>query len=275
MAGLSAVERMQMKNFDIAEHFKKIDVLDKGSIELVDGMILDPNLKVVNSARVSFKKESEEFSDKDSKLVKYLYDHGHFSTYRHSFYTFRVKAPLFVFRQWWKYQIGSTWTHDDLAAVAIEIPETNWNEVSGRYVNLDPDFYIPSSFRKQSKNNKQGSEGEMNDFSDGSDISSFMADECERSYKAYQRMIDEGVGKEMARMLLPQNIYSECIWTCSLQALVHFFQQRLKDDAQYEIREYAFAVYKLLRPFMKDLIEIRAVDGFSWLREQLKNLESL
>lgn len=264
-----------MKNFDIVEHFKKIDVLDKGSIELVDGMVLDPNLKVVNSARVSFKKESEEFSDKDSKLVKYLYDHGHFSTYRHSFYTFRVKAPLFVFRQWWKYQIGSTWTHDDLAAVAIEIPETNWNEVSGRYVNLDPDFYIPSSFRKQSKNNKQGSEGEMNDFSDGSDISSFMTDECERSYKAYQRMIDEGVGKEMARMLLPQNIYSECIWTCSLQALVHFFQQRLKDDAQYEIREYAFAAYKLLRPFMKDLIEIRAVDGFSWLREQLKNLESL
>ena len=260
-----------MEKFDLTKYFAKIEVLDKGSVELIDGTMGDPNLKVVNSARVSFNKESSEFVEKDRKLVRFLYDHGHFSTYRHSFYTFRVKAPLFVFRQWWKYQIGSSWVHDDLGA-NIEIPETNWNEVSGRYVNLEPDFYIPNSFRKQSNNNKQGSEGEVSCFIDGIELISFFENECNRLYDAYQKLISVGVGKEMARMLLPQNIYSECIWTCSLQTLVHFFQQRLKDDAQYEIREYAFAVYRLLYPFMKDLIQIRINDGYTWLHEQMVRL---
>ncbi len=262
-----------MKKFRIEDHFKAFNVLDKGKVELIDGSYGDPNLKVVNSARVSFKKESEEFSEKDAKLARFLYDHGHFSTFRHSFYSFRVKAPLFVFRQWWKYQIGSSWIHDDLRT-NIEIPETNWNEVSGRYVSFEPEFYTPESFRKQSKNNKQGSEGEISTFSNGEHIATFFEEACKNSYISYQKMIDEGVGKELARMVLPQNIYSECIWSCSLQTLIHFFQQRLKDDAQYEIREYALAVYRLLFPFMKDLIEIRISDGYTWLHEQMVHLSS-
>src|SRR5580698_2905750 len=87
-----------MEKFDVTKMFRKIDVLDHGHVELFDAMILDPRLKVANAARVSYKKESKEYSEKDAKLVKFLFDHGHFSTYRHSYFSFRIKAPLFVFR---------------------------------------------------------------------------------------------------------------------------------------------------------------------------------
>jgi thymidylate synthase (FAD) len=253
-----------VSKFDISDFFKQTQVLDKGHIALIDGMVCEPRLKVVNSARVSFNKTSDEFTSKDEKLVRYLYEHGHYSTYRHSFFTFRVKAPLFVMRQWWKYQVGSEWTHDDLGA-QIAIPETNWNEVSGRYVEFTPEFYVPNTFRMQSKNNKQGSFGELDNFADGSSIKEYFTEQCNNQFVAYQKMLQEGVAKELARMVLPQNVYSECIWTCSLQTLVHFFQQRLKDDAQFEIREYAVATYDLLLPFMKELIEIKNTEGYSHL----------
>lgn len=247
--------KMTKEKFDVTKYFKKIDVLDKGFVELIDGMVTDPNLKVVNSARVSFHKESNEFEEKDKKFTRFLYDHGHFSTFRHSYFSFRIKAPLFVFRQWWKYQVGSNWEHDDLST-SIQITDTSWNEVSGRYVEFQPDFYVPDVFRKQSKNNKQGSEGEIDKLADGSDIKQKFEASIQQSYEVYKELVSAGVAKEISRFMLPQNVYSECIWTCSVQTLVHFFQQRLKDDAQFEIREFAYGIYSLLTPFMGSLIEI-------------------
>lgn len=240
-----------MTEFNIKEFFAKNSVLDHGFIELIDGMVTDPRLKVVNAARVSFNKESKEFTEKDEKLVKFLYEHGHFSTYRHSFFSFRIKAPLLVFRQWWKYQVGSEWMNDEIGS-QIQIPETNWNEASGRYVEFDELFYTPETFRKQSKNNKQGSEGEVDD-----PIAALTLYQtaCENQFSAYRALIQLGTAKEIARGILPQNIYSECIWTVSLQGLVHFFNQRLKPDAQFEIREYAKATYLLCKPFMECLIK--------------------
>lgn len=260
-------KKMSNTKFDITEHFKSMDVLDKGYVELIDGMVVEPGLKIVNSARVSFNKESQVFEERDKKLTKYLYDHGHFSTFRHSYFTFRVKAPLFVFRQWWKYQVGSQWQHDDLAP-SIEIPETNWNEMSGRYVELSNDFYIPSVFRKQSKDNKQGSEGEISEFPDGTNIKSRFEAAVQASYDCYKELVNAGVAKEISRVMLPQNVYSECIWTCSLQTLIFFFKQRLKDDAQFEIREYAWGIYSLLRPFLGSLIEINE-SGYTYLQNKL------
>lgn len=111
-------------NFDIKEHFRKEDVLDHGKVELIDGMVSHPVLKVVNSARVSFNKEASSLEEKDIKLVKYLIEHEHFSTLRHSYFSFRVKAPLAVFRQWWKYQIGSQWIENE-GLGSIEIPDTS------------------------------------------------------------------------------------------------------------------------------------------------------
>src|SRR5262245_44326874 len=91
----------------------KVPVLDKGYLELIDWMGTGPRLKIVNSARVSFLKESRTFSEKDAGLVNFLYQHGHFSTFRHSYFSFRIKAPLLVFRQWWKYQIGCDWVENE------------------------------------------------------------------------------------------------------------------------------------------------------------------
>jgi thymidylate synthase (FAD) len=247
--------------FNIKDHFRKIDVLDKGHVELMDGMITDPMLKVINSARVSFLKETTELTDRDRKLIKFLVDHEHFSTLRHSYFSFRVKAPLSVFRQWWKYQIGSEWVENENVG-SIEIPDTSWNEASGRYVEFEPEFYIPEAIRIQSKDNKQGSHGKLEvripveHLDNGLDPVSFFEHSCIRQYEDYKELVKAGAAKEQARMLLPQGIYSECIWTCSLQTIMFFLHQRLKEDAQWEIREYAKSIHELVKPLLVDgLIE--------------------
>lgn len=236
-------------NFDVTKYFNYKPVLDLGYVELIDGMVTNPMLKVVNAARVSFLKESKELSDKDEKLIKYLIDHEHFSTLRHSYFTFRIKAPLAVYRQWWKYQIGSDWLESENVG-SIEIPDTSWNEASFRYVDVEPQFYIPDSIRIQSKDNKQGSSGKLEILNNGEDPILYFKSACQHQYERYRMMVDSGGAKEQARLLLPQNIYSECIWTCSLQTILYFLHQRLKEDAQYEIRQYAQAVKQIIEPLL-------------------------
>lgn len=237
--------------WNVRDYFVSLPVLDKGSVELVDAMIEHPLLKIVNSARVSFAKSSESFEEKDKKLVKYLSDHGHFSTFRHSYFSFKVKAPLFVFRQWWKYQIGSDWTNSDELGATVSIPDTGWNEVSGRYVEHAPEFYIPDAFHKQSASNKQGSTDEIiNRLEDGvSSIGAYLS-HVQNSYTLYKQMIGAGIAKEEARMVLPPSIYTECIWTCSVQTLIHFLNQRRDAHAQRHIRAYADAVHEIVFPIL-------------------------
>lgn len=264
---LFILPRIPMSEFNIKEHFKWIPVLDKGHVELFDGMVTDPRLKIVNSARVSFAKESKELTERDIKLIDFLFKHEHFSTFRHSYFSFRIKAPLCVFRQWWKYQIASEWVENENVG-AIQIPETNWNEASGRYIEFEPEFYIPTVMRGQSKDNKQGSAGVVDtvtkivvnpeDFSEREVTTAahtFLAWACNSSYQNYKDMVKAGVAKEQARMVLPQNIYSECIWTISLQGVLWFLHQRLKADAQWEIREYAKAVWQLLSPMLAPMLD--------------------
>lgn len=246
--------------FNITNYFEKIDVLDKGSVELIDGMVSHPLLKVVNSARVSFNKTSEKLTERDYKLIKFLHKHGHYSTFRHSYFSFRIVAPLFVFRQWWKYQVGSDWLENDGNVGSIEIHDTSWNEASGRYVLFKPEFHMPQTFRLQSKDNKQGSYGEISEI-DGVEISEIYKSVYDQQYRVYEHLTKSGVAKEQARMVLPQSIYSECIWTCSLQTLMLFFEQRLKSDAQFEIREYATAVYQLIKPLVEQMYESELKEG--------------
>jgi thymidylate synthase (FAD) len=242
----------QTNTFDITKFFGSRKVLDKGYVELIDGMVSDPKLKIVNAARVSFQKEVKELSERDIKLIKFLFEHEHFSTFRHSYFTFRIKAPLLVFRQWWKYAIGCDWIENENVGT-IELPETNWNEASGRYVEFQPEFYIPETIRKQSKDNKQGSEGKLETLANGEDPVVFFQGACNSMYESYQLLVKSGAAKEQARGLLPQNIYSECIWTCSLQCVLYFLHQRLKSDAQFEIREYAKNIGQLMMPILSPL----------------------
>lgn len=242
------------ERFNIRDHFQTLSVLDKGHVELNDGMVIEPKLKVVNSARVSFLQNSTEFEDKDAKLIKYLMEHEHYSTFRHSYFTFGIKAPLFVFRQWWKYQVGSHWEENESGAIII--PGTGaWNEQSGRYTKFEPEFCIPEHIRIQSKNNKQGSGGILTQLENGEDPVKFYEAACNRQYEDYKYMIKSGAAKEQCRGFLPQNIYSACYWTCSLQTILFFLHQRMKPDAQFEIREYAKGVWGLIKPIFSELEE--------------------
>lgn len=258
----------------------EIPVLDKGIVSLNDFMVKDPVLKVVNAARVSFGKEVDEITEKDIKLIQFLYKHQHFSTFRHSYFTHKFKMPLCVARQFWKHQVGCEWIESDCftGSGSIDLPSTSWNEVSGRYIEFLPEFYIPSELRKQSTNNKQGSSDEVvkeiyqyslwNEKTRSSvEVSpvllttnpvQFFEDSCMRQFRDYETLVKNGTAKEIARMVLPQNLYSECILTWSLQAILYFLHLRLAPTAQFEIREYAKAVYSTIKPVFETMqIEIQ------------------
>jgi len=227
-----------------------------GFVSLVDRMQTDPAMKVVNSARISYQATQTEFSEKDSKLCAFLWKHGHTSPYRHTFFTFHWKAPLFVFRQAFKYQVGSGWRKYEIngEAVSLEVFDVmfdtdkgcSWNEVSGRYVQWEPEFYVPKVLRSNpSHGNKQASFALPDDF-DHEGERDLMRAQCEQAFALYQERIDRGIAKEIARMCLPQNIYTQAYWTVSLQGVLHFLDQRLKPDAQFEIRRYAEGIYDLV-----------------------------
>ncbi len=227
-----------------------------GFIALVDRMRGDAALKVVNAARISYQRKRGEFGEEDRKLARFLWVHGHTSPYRHSFFTFHWKAPLFVFRQAFKYQVGSTWREyevdgESVSAAAYDVffdtdKGCSWNEISGRYVKWTPEFYVPATMRANPPHgNKQASVELPADF-DHAGERERMREECEQAFRLYRERLERGVAKEIARILLPQNLYTQAYWTVSLQGVIHFLSQRLKPDAQCEIRRYAEGVHALV-----------------------------
>lgn len=214
----------------------KIDVLDKGYVRLVDHMGSD--LSIVNAARVSYDKESAEFSDRDARLLQFLMDHDHTSPLRHAALTFEVYAPLMVARQWWKYAVGSTYIDD----------QNGWNESSRRYVTENEEFYEKFTWRSAPENSKQGSGDDLDPTT--SSMWTMILDQYLRHSEAlYFRAINAGIAPEQARLFLPANgLYVRWRWTVSLASLIHFLDQRLGHDAQFEISQYALAVRELAQP---------------------------
>ena len=179
------------------------------NVTLIDKMGSD--LSVVNAARVSFAKKKTEFDEKDEKLIKYLAEHDHWSPFGHSSMQFLIKAPIFVARQLVKHQVGLI-----------------WNEVSRRYVDDEPEFYIPFIWRSRPENKKQGSGDKEIEF----DIT-----EITKACKVvYKQMLEEDISPEMARMILPQNMMTEWYWSGSLMAFARVCNLRNKEDAQQETR---------------------------------------
>lgn len=212
----------------------KRNVLDKGFINVIDK--LGSDLTVVNSARVSFGKRKEVFDDKDRKLVDYLAKHKHWSPFRHLMVQFHVKAPEFVMRQWYKHVVGIETTSSS------STKDHAWNEISGRYVPVT-DFYEPGAWRKQSENNKQASEGLIDEQRSAATIFEIA---MKQAIESYEKLLELGVAKEQARMILPLNQYTEVYWTASFQAIMNFIELRDEDTAQWEIREYAKAMKELM-----------------------------
>jgi len=240
-------------------------VLDHGFVRL-SSKTGHVGLSVVEAARCSFGSEADDMGERDRKLVKYLLGAGHTSPFRHAYFTLHVKAPLFVFRQWWKYQVGSTWREYELedgtpvsleeqladraqvvaSDVQIDTDQgCSWNELSGRYKVMQPEFYVPEKARRNT--GKQAS-----DDADDEHLDRTLRHALNLSHltamESYEKLLKQGVAKELARLVLPPTIYSECYWTVSLQAALHFLDQRLKPDAQFEIRQYAQAVLSIIKP---------------------------
>jgi len=213
-----------------------INVLDKGYVRLVDHMGSD--LSVANAARASFAKESNELSVQDARLINYLARENHMSPFRHAFMTFEFKAPLMVARQHWKYVVGSDHTMD------------SWNESSRRYVTMEPEFYIPSmeEWRLAPEDKKQGSQGIADPFT-GSTLSQELMQYVERGEALYNMAMQNGIAPEQARLFLPAyGMYVIYRWSCSLQSVVLFLNQRLAEDSQVEIQHYAKAIKELAQP---------------------------
>ena len=205
----------------------KIDILDKGYIELVD--TLGDDLTPVNAARVSFGGRSETFEEKDRKLSKFLIKHKHFSPFRHQHCMFIIKAPEFVMRQWYKHVVGIETTSSHVTK------DHAWNEISGRYVPYD-EFYEPTEFRKQSDDNKQASDGLVENQKNAKkvwEMGQNVAISC------YRQLLDMGMAKEQARSILPLTVYTKVWWTASFQSIMNFIELRDEATSQVEIQEYA------------------------------------
>jgi thymidylate synthase (FAD) len=220
-----------------------VPVLDRGFVQYVDHMGND--LTVVNAARVSFAKESEwegerhwtgaikdkTLSEKDSKLIRYLAKHNHWTPFAHPQITLRIKAPIFIRTQLFKHKVGMT-----------------ENEISRRYVTFEPEIYLPQWRTAPTNGAKQGSDDFIQD--------AFKAAELERGYQTivqtcvahYNHLLSQGVAPEQARSVLPQGTYTEWWWTGSLSAYARVCKLRSDNHAQWEIREYAKAISAIISP---------------------------
>ena len=231
----------------------KIEVLDKGFIEVMDS--LGNDLTVVNSARVSFGKRKEKWDKSDERLVKYLAKHKHYSPFRHLQVQFHIKAPEFVMRQWYKHVVGIE------TSSSHSTKDHAWNEISGRYVPVE-DFYTPDVWRKQSEDNKQASEGVLDELQQKRMTSTY--NEFMRQVEmAYDRMIDAGMAKEQARIILPLNQYTEVYWTASFQSIMNFIELRNEKTSQWEIQEYAKALLECTSNTFPKITEIWA-EAHGW-----------
>ena len=187
-------------------------------VELID--VMGSDLTVVNAARVSFDKHHTELEDNDEKLIAYLAKHGHWTPFGHPQIQFRISAPIYVARQLVKHQVGLV-----------------WNEVSRRYVDTIPSFYITDKWRSRAENKKQGSGKELVTL-EGTDYDMIQAAHT-ASVDSYSHLLAKGIAPEQARMVLPQSMYTQWYWTGSLYAFARVCKLRMSPDAQEETKQIA------------------------------------
>lgn len=209
---------------------KQIDVLDKGFLELQD--MMGDDLAIVNAARVSFLRESKG-TERDKKLLFYLLRNRHTSPFEMVEFKWRMRAPVVV---WWQ---------------LVRHRTANINMQSGRYTPFEEnDFYVPPEWRKQSTDNKQASDGVIDTKADA-ELLTLLSEHYDRSYELYQKALDAGVAREQARLFLPGfALYYTGVWKIDAHNLMNFLSLRMADDAQWEIRQYAYAMYTVFQEIL-------------------------
>ncbi len=201
-------------------------VLDKGFVRLVD--FVGGDRAVVRAARVSLGQESKG-EERDRQLIDYLLRHRHETPFEHSVFTFHIKCPIFVARQWFRHRMAS------------------YNEISGRYTRLEYEFYTPQELRREAGPDYryEALSGETT-----RRLAQEMAEHYERSYALYQQLLAEGVAKEQARIVLPLALYTQFYWTVNARSLMNFLSLRAERHAQEEIRAYAEAIMGMFKEKM-------------------------
>lgn len=199
-------------------------ILDHGFVRL-DAHMAD-DLSVVNAARISLHKHKDEIDKSDTGLINFLMSNRHGTPFEHNAFRWHIKAPIFVAREWFRHRIGS------------------FNEVSGRYTELTEEFYVPDFVRTQ-----VGKPGAYVFETVGPAIReetrAIILLQCQQAFEAYREMLDMGVAKEVARLVLPVNTYTEFYWTVNARSLMNFLSLRTPETAQYEIRQFADEVENL------------------------------
>ncbi len=202
-------------------------MLDHGYLEL-DGVMAD-DLAVVNAARVSLNKNSDMMTVADEGLIRFLMQNKHGTPFEHGVFRFIVKCPLFVAREWHRHRIGHS-----------------YNEWSGRYSKIEPEFYVPEEIRQQ-----VGKPGAYTFEPFSKPATAVLRQEFEAQYEMafarYEHLLASGVAKEQARLVLPVATYTKFYWTCNPRSLMHFLELRNSDQAMWEIRQYAQAAETMFR----------------------------
>ena len=208
-----------------------IYVLDHGFVRLDDVMASD--LSVVNGARVSFARRKEEMDDSDAGLIRFLMRDRHGTPFEHNAFRFHIRCPIFVAREWMRHRVGS------------------FNEFSLRYAKATDDFYVPEAEDVRSQVGKPGAytfepvEPELAEHTREA-----LREVYEHAYSTYERLVEAGVAREVARSVLPVGAYTEFYWTVNARSLMNFVSLRAADAAQREIRRYAEAVERFLELHM-------------------------
>lgn len=198
-------------------------------IELVDCM--GDDLRVANVARVSFANWKEEYDEKDGRLIDYLAAHEHTSPFRHTCISLRCSVPLFLARQLGKHQVG-----------------LSWNEVSRRYVDTGIEFFVPDSWHSRPTGGMKQGCGEAFDAEQQCILSDYYKKEMALALDTYESLLSFGVAPEEARMVLPQSMMVDFIWTGSLQAFYHVYRLRSDGHAQTVAREFAAKLEEVVQP---------------------------
>ena len=204
-------------------------VLDHGFVELIDYMPHeDLDKAIVDGARVSYQTGTKTTRG-DRGLIRYLVRNWHTSPLELVVFKFRIKAPIYIARQWLRHRTASV------------------NEMSARYSIVDEEYYEPEVLRGQSTVNHQGSDGIVDI---GDELNETLSEQYKSAFKLYGQLIEKGVCREQARGILPQSTYTSFVWKMDLHNLMHFLQLRMDHHAQKEIRDYANAIYDLIEPLV-------------------------
>ena len=254
------------QTYDVMEQAARweIPVHEHGLIALVDvmprcvptGQTADS--AIVQAARVSYGQGTKRINE-DRGLIRYLLRHRHTTPFEMVEFKFHVVMPIFIARQWIRHRTA------------------NVNEYSARYSVVPDRFYMPTAdnVRRQSASNRQGGDEPVN----ATTAAEFLdyLDQCQTQYRQYEQLLGKGISRELARIGLPINVYTQWYWKCDLHNILHFLSLRMDDHAQQEIRDYAYAMFALIKPIVPvvaEAFEDYRLEGMHLTRLEIESIRT-